>query len=222
MITLTEENYIKSIYQLGRYGTMTVSTNGIAEALETKASSVTDMVKKLAEKGYANYKRYQGVSLTLEGKKIAADVVRKHRLWEVFLVEKLNFTWDEVHDIAEQLEHIKSEKLINELDKLLDYPTHDPHGDPIPDKNGDIKKTDKSLLFNLAENAKGVCVGVKDTSSSFLKYLDKHKIALGSEITVVSREDFDDSMVIQINGTMTISISQAVANNLFVKEEALD
>ncbi len=222
MITLTEENYIKSIYQLGRYGTMTVSTNGIAEALETKASSVTDMVKKLAEKGYANYKRYQGVSLTPEGKKIAADVVRKHRLWEVFLVEKLNFTWDEVHDIAEQLEHIKSEKLINELDKLLDYPTHDPHGDPIPDKNGDIKKTDKILLFNLAENAKGVCVGVKDTSSSFLKYLDKHKIALGSEITVVSREDFDDSMVIQINGTMTISISQAVANNLFVKEEALD
>ncbi|MBD0823462.1 MULTISPECIES: metal-dependent transcriptional regulator [Aestuariibaculum] len=221
-MTLTEENYIKSIYQLGRYGTMTVSTNGIAEALETKASSVTDMVKKLAEKGYANYKRYQGVSLTLEGKKIAADVVRKHRLWEVFLVEKLNFTWDEVHDIAEQLEHIKSEKLINELDKLLDYPTHDPHGDPIPDKNGDIKKTDKILLFNLAENAKGVCVGVKDTSSSFLKYLDKHKIALGSEITVVSREDFDDSMVIQINGTMTISISQAVANNLFVKEEALD
>nr|WP_255802804.1 metal-dependent transcriptional regulator [Aestuariibaculum lutulentum] len=221
MITLTEENYIKSIYQLGRYGTMTVSTNSIAEALETKASSVTDMVKKLAEKGYANYKRYQGVSLTSQGKKIASDVVRKHRLWEVFLVEKLNFTWDEVHDIAEQLEHIKSEKLINELDKLLDFPTHDPHGDPIPDKNGDIKKTDKILLFNLAENNKGVCVGVKDTSSSFLKYLDKHKIALGSEITVVSREDFDDSMVIQINGVTTMSISQAVANNLFVKEEAI-
>lgn len=222
MITLTEENYIKSIYQLGRYGTMTVSTNSIAEALETKASSVTDMVKKLAEKGYANYKRYQGVSLTPQGKKIAADVVRKHRLWEVFLVEKLNFTWDEVHDIAEQLEHIKSEKLINELDKLLDFPTHDPHGDPIPDKNGDIKKTDKILLFNLTENSKGVCVGVKDTSSSFLKYLDKHKIALGSEITVVSREDFDDSMVIQINGVTTMSISQAVANNLFVKEEAIN
>ncbi|MCH4552006.1 MULTISPECIES: metal-dependent transcriptional regulator [Aestuariibaculum] len=220
-MTLTEENYIKSIYQLGRYGTMTVSTNSIAEALETKASSVTDMVKKLAEKGYANYKRYQGVSLTSQGKKIASDVVRKHRLWEVFLVEKLNFTWDEVHDIAEQLEHIKSEKLINELDKLLDFPTHDPHGDPIPDKNGDIKKTDKILLFNLAENNKGVCVGVKDTSSSFLKYLDKHKIALGSEITVVSREDFDDSMVIQINGVTTMSISQAVANNLFVKEEAI-
>ncbi|MFL1012397.1 metal-dependent transcriptional regulator [Flavisericum labens] len=217
-MTLTEENYIKTIYQLGRYGTLTVSTNSIAEAIETKASSVTDMIKKLAEKGYVNYKRYQGATLTSKGKKIASDVVRKHRLWEVFLVEKLNFSWDEVHEIAEQLEHIKSEKLINELDKLLDYPTHDPHGDPIPDKSGDIKKTDKVLLFNLAKNTKGVCVGVKDTSSAFLKYLDKHKIALGSEISVISREDFDDSMVIEINGSQ-ISISQTVANNLFVIEE---
>ena len=218
MITLTEENYIKAIYQLGKYGTVMVSTNSIADVLDTKASSVTDMIKKLAEKDYLNYKPYQGANLTPKGKKIAADVVRKHRLWEVFLVEKLNFAWDEVHEIAEQLEHIKSEKLINELDKLLDYPTHDPHGDPIPDKYGDIKKTDKTLLFALAENTKGVCVGVKDTSSAFLKYLDKHNIALGSEIKVLSREDFDDSMVIQINNA-TISISQAVANNLFVKAQ---
>jgi DtxR family Mn-dependent transcriptional regulator len=217
MITLTEENYIKTIYQLGKYGVHTVSTNSIADALETKASSVTDMMKKLAEKGYVNYKKYQGVSLTVKGKKIAAEIVRKHRLWEVFLVKKLNFLWDEVHEIAEQLEHIKSEKLIDELDKLLDYPTHDPHGDPIPDKSGDIKKTDKILLFNLANNAKGVCVGVKDTSSAFLKYLDKHKIALGSEITVLSREDFDDSMVIKIGDT-SMSISQTVANNLFVEK----
>lgn len=218
MITLTEENYIKTIYQLGKYGTVRVSTNKIAEALDTKASSVTDMVKKLADKDYLNYKPYQGTSLTSKGKKIAADVVRKHRLWEVFLVEKLNFSWDEVHDIAEQLEHIKSEKLINELDKLLDYPTSDPHGDPIPDKHGDIKKTDKTLLFSLAENALGVCVGVKDSSTAFLKYLDHNKIALGSEIKVISKEDFDGSMVIQINGT-SLSISQAVANNLFVKEK---
>ncbi|WP_205419409.1 metal-dependent transcriptional regulator [Mariniflexile rhizosphaerae] len=216
-MTLTEENYIKTIYQLGKYGVHTVSTNSIADALETKASSVTDMMKKLAEKGYVNYKKYQGVSLTVKGKKTAAEIVRKHRLWEVFLVKKLNFLWDEVHEIAEQLEHIKSEKLIDELDKLLDYPTHDPHGDPIPDKSGDIKKTDKILLFNLADNAKGVCVGVKDTSSAFLKYLDKHKIALGSEITVLSREDFDDSMVIKIGDT-SMSISQTVANNLFVEK----
>ena len=218
MITLTEENYIKTIYQLGKYGTVRISTNMIAEALDTKASSVTDMVKKLADKDYLNYKPYQGTSLTSKGKKIAADVVRKHRLWEVFLVEKLNFSWDEVHDIAEQLEHIKSEKLINELDKLLDYPTSDPHGDPIPDKFGDIKKTDKSLLFSLNENALGVCVGVKDSSTAFLKYLDNHNIALGSEIKVMSKEDFDGSMVIQING-VSMSISQTVANNLFVKEK---
>ncbi|MFH4969523.1 metal-dependent transcriptional regulator [Gaetbulibacter sp. M240] len=217
-MTLTEENYIKTIYQLGKYGTVRVSTNMIAEALDTKASSVTDMVKKLADKDYLNYKPYQGTSLTSKGKKIAADVVRKHRLWEVFLVEKLNFSWDEVHDIAEQLEHIKSEKLINELDKLLDYPTSDPHGDPIPDKFGDIKKTDKSLLFSLDENALGVCVGVKDSSTAFLKYLDNHNIALGSEIKVMSKEDFDGSMVIQIDG-VSMSISQAVANNLFVKEK---
>lgn len=218
MITLTEENYIKTIYQLGKYGTLTVSTNNIAEAIETKASSVTDMIKKLADKGYVDYKRYQGAALTSKGKKIAADVVRKHRLWEVFLVEKLNFSWDEVHDIAEQLEHIKSDKLINELDKLLDYPTHDPHGDPIPDKRGEIKKSNKVLLFTLPENTKGVCVGVKDTSPAFLKYLDKHKIALGSEIRVIAREDYDDSMVIEIKGK-SITISQAVASNLFVIEE---
>lgn len=218
MITLTEENYIKTIYQLGKYGTLTVSTNNIAEAIETKASSVTDMIKKLADKGYVDYKRYQGATLTSKGKKIAADVVRKHRLWEVFLVEKLNFSWDEVHDIAEQLEHIKSDKLINELDKLLDYPTHDPHGDPIPDKRGEIKKSNKELLFTLPENSKGVCVGVKDTSPAFLKYLDKHKIALGSEIRVIAREDYDDSMVIEIKGK-PITISQAVASNLFVIEE---
>lgn len=218
MITLTEENYIKTIYQLGKYGTLTVSTNNIAEAIAAKASSVTDMIKKLADKGYVDYKRYQGATLTSKGKKIAADVVRKHRLWEVFLVEKLNFSWDEVHDIAEQLEHIKSDKLINELDKLLDYPTHDPHGDPIPDKRGEIKKSNKVLLFTLTEKAKGVCVGVKDTSSAFLRYLDKHKIALGSEIRVVSREDYDDSMVIEIKGK-PITISQAVASNLFVIEE---
>ncbi|APY11123.1 iron-dependent repressor [Seonamhaeicola sp. S2-3] len=217
MITLTEENYIKTIYQLGKYGTLTVSTNNIAEAIATKASSVTDMIKKLADKGYVDYKRYQGATLTSKGKKIAADVVRKHRLWEVFLVEKLNFSWDEVHDIAEQLEHIKSDKLINELDKLLDYPTHDPHGDPIPDKSGEIKKSNKVLLFTLPENTKGVCVGVKDTSPTFLKYLDKHKIALGSEIKVISREDYDDSMVIEIKGE-TKTISQAVASNLFVLE----
>ena len=135
MVTLSEENYLKAIYHLSKEGTVDVSTNAIAEKIESKASSVTDMIKKLAEKNLVNYVKYQGVTLTNEGRLAAASVIRKHRLWEVFLVDKLNFSWDEVHDVAEQLEHIKSLKLVNELDAFLQYPKHDPHGDPIPRNN---------------------------------------------------------------------------------------
>ena len=163
MITLSEENYLKAIYHLGKQGADAVNTNAIAEKIESKASSVTDMVKKLADKNLAHYVKYQGVSLTKEGRLTASLVVRKHRLWEVFLVEKLNFSWDEVHDVAEQLEHIESKKLINELDAFLDYPTHDPHGDPIPDKDGNISKVDKVFLSQLAVNESCICVGVNDS-----------------------------------------------------------
>lgn len=147
-MTFSEENYLKAIYHLTSSNDTEVSTNGIAEMMETKASSVTDMLKKLAEKDLVNYKKYQGVSLTENGKSVAKMIVRKHRLWEVFLVEKLNFSWDEVHDIAEQLEHIKSEQLINRLDDFLGNPTEDPHGDPIPDANGRIVKIEKQPLPN--------------------------------------------------------------------------
>jgi DtxR family Mn-dependent transcriptional regulator len=216
MITLTEENYIKAIYHLGKQGAKTVSTNAIARDIETKASSVTDMVKKLSEKGYAHYKKYQGVSLTTEGKAIAINIVRKHRLWEVFLVEKLNFSWDEIHEVAEQLEHIKSKKLISQLDAFLGYPTHDPHGDPIPDPDGKIKKIDKILLSEVDVAKPCICVGVVDTSPEFLKYLDKHNIALGSSFEVKHREVFDNSVTIAIDGK-TLVISSTIANNLFVK-----
>ncbi len=172
-MTFSEENYLKTIYHLTTVSDSEVSTNAIAEKMETKASSVTDMLKKLAEKDLVNYKKYQGVSLTDNGKLEAKMIVRKHRLWEVFLVEKLDFSWDEVHDVAEQLEHIKSEKLINKLDDFLGNPTEDPHGDPIPDVHGRIIKIEKQLLSELSENRSGICVGVKDTSSEFLKYLDK-------------------------------------------------
>ena len=188
MITLTEENYIKSIYHLGKQGATNVSTNAIAQDMETKASSVTDMVKKLSEKGYADYKKYQGVSLTEKGKTIAINIVRKHRLWEVFLAEKLNFSWDEIHEVAEQLEHIKSKKLISQLDAFLGYPTHDPHGDPIPDETGNIKKIDKILLSEAKEGDHCICVGVQDSSTEFLKYLDKNNIALGVHLKVLQRE----------------------------------
>src|SRR4051812_28616007 len=190
-MTLSEENYLKTIYHLTNLSNTGVSTNAIAEMIETKASSVTDMLRKLSEKGLVDYKKYQGVSLTESGRLSAKMIVRKHRLWEVFLVEKLGFSWDEVHDIAEQLEHIKSEKLINKLDDFLGNPTEDPHGDPIPDINGQIIKIEKQLLSELAADQIGICVGVKDTSSEFLKYLDKQKIALGSKIHVLSKESFD-------------------------------
>ena len=216
MITLTEENYIKAIYHLGKYGSENVSTNAIAQEMDTKASSVTDMVKKLAEKDLVNYKKYQGVSLTKIGIITAVNIVRKHRLWEVFLVDKLNFSWDEVHEVAEQLEHIKSPKLIDELDAFLDFPTHDPHGDPIPDKEGKFSKIDKVKLSKVAVNATCTCVGVEDSSSDFLKYLDKHKIALGSKIQVMAIEPFDESITILINGS-ELNISKHVSNNLFVR-----
>jgi DtxR family Mn-dependent transcriptional regulator len=217
MFTLSEENYLKAIYHLESDSKKGISTNAIAKSLETKASSVTDMVKKLSEKEVVLYVKYQGVTLTEFGKKNAANIVRKHRLWEVFLVEKLNFSWDEVHDVAEQLEHIKSPKLINQLDALLGFPTHDPHGDPIPDKEGNVNTVDKILLSTFKKDESGVCVGVNDSSSEFLRFLDKKKITLGKKITVLEKEDFDDSLSIEVDGEK-LSISKKIANNLYIKK----
>jgi DtxR family Mn-dependent transcriptional regulator len=216
MFSQSEENYLKTIYHLSLISNKGITTNAIAKKLETKASSVTDMVQKLSEKELIIYKKYQGVTLTEFGKKNAANIVRKHRLWEVFLVEKLNFSWDEVHDVAEQLEHIKSPKLINQLDALLGFPTHDPHGDPIPDKDGHVNIVDKILLSTLNKDESGVCVGVNDSSSEFLRFLDKKKITLGKKINVLEKEDFDDSLSIEIDGEK-LSISKKIANNLYIK-----
>lgn len=215
-MTFSEENYLKTIYHLTTISDAEVSTNAIAEMMETKASSVTDMLKKLADKDLVNYIKYQGVSLTNKGKLTAKMIVRKHRLWEVFLVEKLNFTWDEVHDIAEQLEHIKSEQLINKLDDFLGNPTEDPHGDPIPNAKGQIITIEKQLLSELTENQIGICVGVKDSSSEFLKYLDKQGIALGSRIEIIEKETFDSSLKINLD-SKELTISNKIAGNLFVK-----
>src|SRR6478609_4392002 len=215
-MTFSEENYLKSIYHLTTNTDSGVSTNAIAEAMVTKASSVTDMLKKLAEKDLVNYKKYQGVSLTEKGLLSAKMIVRKHRLWEVFLVEKLDFSWDEVHDVAEQLEHIKSEKLINKLDDFLGNPTEDPHGDPIPDAQGRIIAIEKQLLSELLADQSGICVGVKDNSSDFLKYLDKQQIGLGTKIAVIAKETFDLSLKIKVNDFEFV-ISNKIASNLFVK-----
>jgi DtxR family Mn-dependent transcriptional regulator len=215
MLTFSEENHIKSIFHLSASSQDGVSTNSIAENLNTKASSVTEMLKKLSEKSLIVYKKYHGAQLTELGRKTALKIIRKHRLWEVFLVEKLNFKWDEVHDIAEQLEHIQSEKLTNQLDKFLDFPTHDPHGDPIPNTAGFIKFTPKLKLSDLNIGETGKFIGVKDSSSTFLKYLDKRKISLGCNIKVLHQEDFDQSLHIGLDDTnLTISIKSA--SNLYI------
>lgn len=216
MMTLAEENYLKAIFHLEFESGGEVSTNAIAESMATKPSSVTDMVQKLAEKKMLVYKRYKGVQLTDEGKKLAAYVIRKHRLWEVFLVDKLNFHWDEVHEIAEQLEHIQSDELIVRLDQFLGSPDFDPHGDPIPDEHGVLKRTEKKLLSELDKNQQGVCVGVKESSPEFLQYLDKKKISIGTKIMVLGKEFFDGSMIIRV-GNNQFFISHKIAESLFVQ-----
>ena len=185
--------------------------------MQTKASSVTDMIKKLHEKGWVEHKKYQGVSLTKEGEKNALFVIRKHRLWEVFLVEKLHFSWDEVHEVAEQLEHIQSDKLIEELDKLLLYPEKDPHGDPIPDKFGHMPSLKSELLSQMKPNEVAQCVGVKNTSKEFLQYLNKIDISIGKEIKILEIHSFDNSIEIQID-SRTINISSMIAENIYVKK----
>ncbi len=216
MYSLAEENYIKNIFHLEQECGGEVSTNAIADRMETKPSSATDMVQKLAEKEVLSYKKYKGTLLTSTGRKVAANIIRKHRLWEVFLVDKLDFHWDEIHEIAEQLEHVQSEELITRLDKFLDHPDFDPHGDPVPDKHGNIKSSEKKLLSQLNKNQRGTCVGVKETSSEFLQYLDKRKIGIGAKIKVLGKEFFDGSMMIQV-GKNQLFISSKIAENLYVK-----
>jgi len=215
-MTKSEENYLKVIFNLSVNANSGISTNSVAMAMESKPSSVTDMIQKLADKNLVIYKKYQGVLLTEKGKKIAINIVRKHRLWEFFLVEKLNFSWDEVHCIAEQLEHINSEQLIDRLDEFLGFPTEDPHGDPIPNQKGEFPKLKRQPLSDAPLHKDLVCVGVKDTSSAFLQYLDKQKIALGTVLQIKEKESFDNSMKLLIENS-EITISQLVSNNIFVK-----
>lgn len=217
-MTLSEEDYIKAIYHLGETGNKPVATNAIAEQMRTKPSSVTDMVKRLSEKSLVHYKKYQGVSLSEKGKTVALSIIRKHRLWEVFLVDKLNFSWDEVHEVAEQLEHIKSDALIDKLDAHLGYPKVDPHGDPIPNKDGTFKKSVKKLISELPVSTEGVCVGVNDSSVAFLKFLDKNKIALGDTFKILDREEFDGSVTLNTRAGI-IRISEQIATNLYIEIE---
>ncbi|WP_154288401.1 metal-dependent transcriptional regulator [Pedobacter puniceum] len=216
MITsFTEENYLKSIYHLSPDEGTAVNTNAIAESLNTKAASVTDMLKKLADKEFINYIKYQGVTLTPLGRERALNIIRKHRLWEVFLVEKLNFKWDEVHDLAEELEHIHSDLLINRLDEFLEFPKTDPHGDPIPDKHGKFNVPELIPISKLKNETSGIISGVREHSPLFLKYLEKTGLVLGQEIKIKEQIEFDGSFIISIKEN-DIMISREVAKNLLI------
>jgi len=216
MYSQAEENYLKNIYSLQNETNNSISTNLLSDKMNTKPSSVTDMVKKLAVKDLVDYKKYQGVSLTDKGEKTALKVIRKHRLWEYFLVEKLQYNWEEVHEIAEQLEHIKSESLVNNLESFLHFPKFDPHGDPIPDRNGRVPINNAICLLDLKVGNVGILNSVKDSSRSFLNYLNKKNIALGDRIKVIDIEAYDNSIHIETR-THHMVLSKNVAKNLYLK-----
>ena len=215
MNSQSEEDYLKALYHL-EMDFNAVSTNSIADYLDMKPSSVTDMLKKLAEKKFINYQKYKGTSLSKKGKLIALSIIRKHRLWETFLVEKLGFGWDQVHTIAEQLEHIKSEELIENLDNFLGNPKYDPHGDPIPNKDGDIEKMNQKILVELKASQKGIITGVKKGTASLLNYLDKEKVKLGDSVKVIEILEFDGTYIIEIN-KRKLTLSEKICKNLLLE-----
>ena len=215
--SLAEENYLKAIFKLSEKKKVNVLTNDIAELLQTKAASVTDMLQKLSEKKMIRYKKYQGVTLTVAGEKVALDIIRKHRLWELFLTSKLGFSWDEVHEVAEQLEHIRSEKLVRHLDQFLGKPKFDPHGDPIPDEHLNIHSNKAFPLSDATSSQVVYICGVIDHQSSFLKHLDKCGLSLGMKLKVKSIIDYDKSMNISIlHNRQLLHVSHEVAKNILV------
>ncbi len=216
MFTSSEENYLKAIFHLQEEVDGGISTSSLSEQLNTKAASVTEMIKRLADKELVDYQKYYGVQLTDTGRKHALLIVRKHRLWEYFLVERLNFNWDEVHDVAEQLEHIKSPKLVEELDAFLGRPEYDPHGDPIPDANGNLPESPKKKLSYLKQGDKGVCKGFNDNSSAFLQFVSKQNIGLNTPIEVLNIESFDHSMTVLV-GKKEILLSKTATDNIYIE-----
>ncbi len=218
MNTQTEENYLKAIFSLSQNHAESVSTNDLAKKLNTKAASVSEMLGRLKVKKLINYEKYSGVNLTSTGNKIALSIVRKHRIWEFFLVNKLSFKWDEVHEIAEQLEHVKSEELMNQLDKYLGYPKFDPHGDPIPDKNGKMPQVKNCSLSELKKIGHYKFTAVKDHSSEFLKYLNHIGLEIGLEFELVEFIAYDNSIILKIKNNK-ITVSQKAAENILVHKK---
>lgn len=216
MLSFTEENYLKALLKISIDNqNEEVGTNELATYLVVKPATANDMLKKLKEKELVDYEKYGKISLTKKGRKNATEVIRKHRLWETFLYKKLEFTWVEVHEVAEQLEHIQSEKLVDKLDEFLAYPEFDPHGDPIPNKNGTFKVQYKKILADVSVGSSCKMVAVKDNSTSFLQYVDKVGLGINNEILVLSKQEYDAIMVIEVNGKKS-SVSQKFAENIFV------
>ena len=221
MLSLTEEDYLKAIYQLSENHKEKegISTNEIAKKISISAASVSDMIKKLSHKEMVNHMKYKGVTLTKQGTKIAINLVRKHRLWETFLVRKLKFTWDEVHSIAEQLEHIQSPTLIPQLTDFLEFPAYDPHGDPIPNEKGEIITRKKINLQEAPFKQNLKVLAVEEGDPLFLKHLNNLKINIGTIITILDKVEYDESLKIQIDKVRSpIMISHKVAQYIFVAE----
>lgn len=216
-ISHTEENYLKAIFKLSGKDNETVATNAIAMSMNTAAASVTDMLKRLTDKGYVLYEKYKGAKLSDKGRECAIQLIRKHRLWETFMVEKLHFSWDQVHIVAEQLEHIESQQLIDSLDEFLGFPKFDPHGDPIPDKDGFFEQHKQVFLSEISPQKKAIIVGVKEHSSPFLQYLAQLKLVLGTTVEVLSAFEYDQSLLICIDSTTQHTITHKVAQNLYVQ-----
>ena len=216
----TEENYLKAIYKLGEAEPQTpgISTNRIAAALSTRAASVTDMLRRLADKQLLDYEKYRGVRLTAEGQRLALLTIRKHRLWEVFLVQQLGFSWDEVHEVAEELEHVQSPLLMRRLDAFLGHPALDPHGDPIPAEDGAVRRPATRLLADLCAGERGTLAAVKNTTAPFLQYLDKVGLQLGAQVEVLDKAAFDNSLELCVNHKHTTLISAEVSRNLLITE----
>jgi DtxR family Mn-dependent transcriptional regulator len=216
MLSLTEENYLKAIYHLSNGGENAVQTNAIAESINTRPASVTDMIKRLSAKKLITYEKYYGANVTKAGRSHALIVIRKHRLWETFLVQTLNFNWDEVHDVAEQLEHIQSPVLIEKLDAFLGFPSIDPHGHPIPDKNGKLKEDAQITLAECPLKKKSLVKSVKDDSPTLLQYLSKVGIHIGSKIAILQKMEFDGSIEIIVDGKIKAFLSKEVSENILV------
>jgi len=217
-VSASKENYIKAIYHLQDEEGI-VTTNALAKELDTRAASVTDMLKKLKSQKLLLYEKYQGFRLSPEGRKVALQIVRKHRLWELFLVEKLQFGWEEVHEVAEELEHISSKKLIDRLDEFLSFPKSDPHGDPIPDANGRMPVKKLINLLELKLNFPGVVSNISDQSSEMLELLSHKGISLGTRLEVKKRFSFDNSLELKVRSQPAITISENVAKNIFVTHD---